>query len=342
MKPSKPDFDTDLPKSFSALKRTFMIGYRAEPKLLMLALGLALFMMIPDALIALWLKLLAEGAIANERRRLITASIGLALSATATWYLSVLSQRVQRRFRDRVAIALESHVARLQASVPTVEHHERPDYLDRLSMLRDQVFVLDHLFMSLFSTLGWLLRVVITLALLASIHPAMILLGVFALPTLYTSTQRPVAEREVAEAVTSHNRLAKHLFALATTAPPAKEVRVTNSADWLAQLRHEESAKWFRPVARSAWVTALWHTVAWSLFAAAYIASIVWVSTGLNRSVGQVVLVVFAGSRLARFVGATAGELGFLRGFWLDGTRRLAWLEDYARAAEAGRGSTGT
>src|SRR5207237_81706 len=26
----------------------------------------------------------------------------------------------------------------------------------------------------------------------------------------------------------------------------------------------------------------------------------------------------------------TVGEIGFLRGFWLEGSRRLAWLEDYA------------
>jgi hypothetical protein len=49
----------------------------------------------------------------------------------------------------------ESHVAQLQARVATIEHHERPEYLDRLSMLRDQIFALDHLFLSLFSTLGW-------------------------------------------------------------------------------------------------------------------------------------------------------------------------------------------
>ena len=55
----------------------------------------------------------------------------------------------QRRFRDRVAIALESHAAELQASVATVEHHERPDYLDRLAILRNQVFVLDHMYMAL-------------------------------------------------------------------------------------------------------------------------------------------------------------------------------------------------
>jgi ATP-binding cassette subfamily B protein len=33
---------------------------------------------------------------------------------------------------------------------------------------------------------------------------------------------------------------------------------------------------------------------------------------------------------LSSYVGATVGELGFLRGFWVYGARRLAWLEDYA------------
>ena len=36
------------------------------------------------------------------------------------------------------------------------------------------------------------------------------------------------------------------------------------------------------------------------------------------------------GSRLSAYIGATVGEIGFLRGFWMDGSRRLAWLEDYA------------
>ena len=60
------------------------------------------------------------------------AAIGLGVSAAATWFLRTVSTRVQRRFRDKVTIALESHVARLQASVATIAHHERPEYLDRL------------------------------------------------------------------------------------------------------------------------------------------------------------------------------------------------------------------
>ena len=48
-----------------------------------------------------------------------------------------------------------------------------------------------------------------------------------------------------------------------------------------------------------------------------------------------VLLVLAAGSRLSAYIGATVGEIGFLRGIWLDGAKRLAWLEDYAAALVA-------
>jgi ATP-binding cassette subfamily B protein len=325
----------DLPPAMRSLVRTFRLGYRAEPRLLALSLGLALLMMLPDALLALWLKFLVDGVLHHQRGRVIIAGVGLAVSVTATWYLSLLSQRVQRRFRDRVAIALESHVAHLQASVPTIEHHERPEYLDRLAMLRDQVFALDHMFMSLFSTLGWLFRLAITAALLGSIHPVLVLLMLFALPAFWVSTWRPAVERRLEESVIANTRLARHLFVLGTTAPPAKEVRVTNTGDWLATESRAAWKRWYAPVSKVRWATAAWHTLAWSIFAAAYIVAVVFVATGLDRGVGDVVLVLAAGTRLARYVGGTAGELGFLRGFWLDSSRRLTWLEDYAAGIDA-------
>ena len=51
-----------------SLVRTFKLGYRAEPRLLALSFGLALLMMLPDALLALWLKFLVDGVIASQRR----------------------------------------------------------------------------------------------------------------------------------------------------------------------------------------------------------------------------------------------------------------------------------
>ncbi|HYK65868.1 MAG TPA: ABC transporter ATP-binding protein, partial [Patescibacteria group bacterium] len=236
------------------------------------------------------------------------------------------------RFRDKVTIALEAHVARLQASIVTIAHQERPDYLDRLAVLRDQVFVLDHMYMSMFSTCGWILRLGVTVVLLVSISPALVLLILFALPTVLTSSWRPGIERAAEERGASANRLARHLFTVATTAPPGKEVRVTRIEKRLVKMRREAWERWYGPVASARWGSAGWHMVAWLIFAAGYVGAIVFVASVMRATSGQVLLVLAAGSRLSAYIGATVGEIGFLRGIWLDGSRRLAWLEDYAAA----------
>jgi ATP-binding cassette subfamily B protein len=315
-----------------ALKR----GYQAEPWLLSAAFGLSLLAALPDALLALWLKLLADGVLGGRRRLVLAAAAGLAVSAVATWFLRVISDRTQRRFRDRVTVALEAHVARLLASVATLEHHERPEYLDRLAVLRTQVFVLDHMYMSLFTTCGWILRLGVTLALLVSIHPALALLAAFALPTVLTSTWRPGVERAAEERGAAANRLARHLFDLATTAPPGKEVRVTRIGSRLAAGRREAWERWYGPVAAARRGSAGWHALGWAIFGAAYVAAVVFVASVLAASPGSVLLVLAAGARLSAYIGATVGEIGFLRGVWLDGSIRLAWLEDYAASLVEG------
>jgi ATP-binding cassette subfamily B protein len=279
--------------------------------------------------------LLGVGVLQHRPAMVLGSAIGLAVSAAATWFLRTVSTRVQRRFRDKVTIALESHVAQLQASIATVAHQERPEYLDRLSMLRNQVFVLDHMYMSLFSTLGWILRLGVTMALLASIHPALILLLVFAIPTVFTSTWRPQVERVAQERGAQAGRLARHLFTVATTAPPGKEVRVTGIGERLVAERRAAWERWYGPVAAARWGSAWWYALAWAVFGLAYMGAVVFVSFGLRAPASAVLLVLAAGGRLSAYIGATVGEIGFLRGFWMDGSRRLAWLEDYAASIAA-------
>jgi len=315
--------------------RALKLGYHHEPGLLAAAFVLALLAALPDALMALWLKLLGQGVLDHDRGLLRLAAVGLGLSATATWFLRTVSTRVQRHFRDKVTIALESHVARLQASIVTVTHQEQPAYLDRLSLLRDHVFVLDHMYMSVFSTCGWILRLGVTIGLLVSIHPALALLALFALPTVVTSSWRPGVERAAQERGAPSDRLAKHLFLTATTAPPGKEVRVTGIGDRLLADRRRAWEGWYGPVSAARWGSAAWHALAWATFGAGYIGAVVFVSSGLDAPVGDVLLILAAGSRLSSYIGATVGEIGFLRGIWLDGSRRMAWLEDYAESLRA-------
>jgi len=324
-----------LPPALSSMWRLCKLGYRNEPRLMVASFVVSQLAALPDALLALWLMLLGKGVLDHRSGMVQGAAIGLGVSTAATWFLRTVSTRVQRRFRDKVTIALEAHVARLQASVATVAHQERPEYLDRLSMLRNQVFVLDHMYMSLFSTLGWILRLGVTMALLASIHPALILLVVFAIPTVLTSTWRPEVERSAQERGAQSNRLARHLFTIATTGPAGKEVRVTGIGERLVTERRAAWEHWYRPVAAARRDSALWHALAWAIFGFAYVGAVVFVSSGLGAPADQVILVLAAGARLSAYIGATVGEIGFLRGFWMDGSRRLAWLEDYAASVAA-------
>src|SRR5262245_9342448 len=143
---SKPK-GSDLPPTIPSMWRLCKLGYRYEPALMGISLGLTLVAALPDALVALWFKIMADGISAHDMARLRFGAIALGISGVATWFLRVVGTRITRRFRDKVTIALESHVARLQASIPTIAHQERPEYLDRLAMLRDQIFVLDHMYL---------------------------------------------------------------------------------------------------------------------------------------------------------------------------------------------------
>jgi ATP-binding cassette subfamily B protein len=179
------------------------------------------------------------------------------------------------------------------------------------------------------------LRLGVTMVLLASIHPALLLLIVFAAPTVLTSTWRPEVERAAQESGAQVSRLARHLFNIGTTAAPGKEVRVTGIGALLARDRRSAWERWYGPVAAARWGSAFWHAVAWAVFGCAYAGCVVFVASYLRAPAAQVLLVLAAGARLSMYIGATVGEIGFLRGFWMDGSRRLAWLEDYAAEVAA-------
>lgn len=325
-----------LPPPLQSLWRMVKLAYAIEPRLLATSVLMTVAVALPQSLIGLWLALLVDGVQKGARTEVYLAAFGLALSATMLWWLEVVFDRISRRFRDRVSIAMEAHVARLHATVATIAHQERREHLDRLELLRRNTFGLDHLFMSLFSTLGWVLRLGIVVVLLVTrVHPALAVLVLFAVPTVVAATWRPGVERAVQERTAPYERRTRHLFQLATTAGPGKELRVSGNGPALVQARRDAWRRVYGPISAARWGTALWGALAWAIFGVGYVGAVVFTATRLDASPGQVVLVLVVGSQLSQFIGAAVGELGFLRTIWLDISRRLIWLEDYAAAAEA-------
>jgi ATP-binding cassette subfamily B protein len=109
-------------------------------------------------------------------------------------------------------------------------------------------------------------------------------------------------------------------------------VRVTGIGPRLVEQRRSSWEDWYGPVSRSRTGSAIWHSLAWAVFALAYVGGISYVASGIDAPAEDVLLVIAAGARLSAYIGMTVGEIGFLRGIWMDGSQRLAWLEDYAAA----------
>src|SRR5438874_13098141 len=84
-----------LPPALSSMWRLCRLGYRHEPRLMLAAFVLSQLSALPDALIALWLMLLGRGVLENRQPLVFGAAIGLAVSAGATWLLSIVRPRGQ-------------------------------------------------------------------------------------------------------------------------------------------------------------------------------------------------------------------------------------------------------
>ena len=250
----------------------------------------------------------------------------------------------QMRFRDRATIEVEAHVAQLQASVASIEHHERPAYLDRLQLLREQVFLLNHLYAAVFirrrarsaaSSSRSAARVDPSRARAADRVRGPVGVGV----DVARRRRAPRPRKRAAP----NQRLARHLFDLGTAGragqgDPRRRDRRTSSC----ARRARGVGRVVRRRVAAALASACWHTAAWTLFGLAY------VGVGRLRRVGartrppaMCCSRSAAGANLSRYLGVTVGQTEFLR-WTLDAAQRLAWLEDYAvapprdRRAEAG------
>lgn len=320
--------DADLPRLVPSLWLALRIAQRAEPRLLFASFFLVTAGWIPQSLNALWLRFVADGLLLNHDVQFAVGIGGLAGSAALGWLLSTAGGRVALHFSQRVTIAVEAHVARLQATTVGLEHHERPDHLDRLQMLKDQTYRLENIYRSFFNLLGAGARLLITVGLLVSIHPALALLLLFALPAATGMTLRQKAQRRAMQRAAPHTRLSRHLFSLLTTPDAGKEIRIQRVASRLAERRRRAWRTGFEMLAGARWMSSAWQAATWAVFGAGFVGAIAFVAVGLHASPGAVALTVAAGS-LSTYLSNTISQAGELN-WTADAARRLAWLDGYA------------
>jgi ATP-binding cassette subfamily B protein len=341
--PARDPALAELPGGASALRFILRLGFRYQPALLWVSLGVTLAGALPDALFALWLGLLAQGLRDPghpDHARLVVAGCGLAFSCVGGWALRAGGDRLHTRFRQRLAVALETHVARLQATSVGIEQHERPDVLDRLAMLRDQVFTLDHIFLSVFGTFGVLLRLLVVMGVLATVRAPMLFLGIAAIPPVWAAARRGRVESKVWEGAASERRRSRHLFVLGTESASAKELRVAGATEAIDAARAAAWRSFIVPIQRVRIMSALVQTAAWAVFAGAFVFAMLVVTRGSGPDrAADTLVVIAAGARLTAYIGAAATEVDTW-GFFIQGSQRLLWLERLVE--DRRRGATGS
>ncbi|NYH50474.1 ATP-binding cassette subfamily B protein [Nocardiopsis arvandica] len=333
-----PAEDHPLPSSWRGLGRTLRLGWTASPGLIAVAFATTVGAALPDVLIAAALALLADAVLSGNQAGVIAAAVLLGALAVMSWLLRVLSERANRRFADRTAVFMEAHVVRLQSGIPSLEHHERPSYVNRVQLVRDHADTLSEVYQYLFQAVGAVLRLVLTIALVMTVHPLLGLLGLFAVPIALVSHWRGGAEHALEERLGHHERLARHFFLLGTKASSGRELRVARTRERVRQGRHQAWAARHHAMSRARWTTTAWQSIALTVFSGAFVGAVAGVALN-GGSAAEVVLLLTVGSRLAQYIGETLSQVHFLRMIWLEGGRRLLWLEELSSMA-AGRSPT--
>ncbi len=235
---------------------------------------------------------------------------------------------------EKAGAAVNRRLMRLMAETPGIEHHELPEYLDRLDLLREQG-----------SMLGWMtnatagiVRVVVQLvasgALLARLHPALLLLPLFGVVSFLSGRQAQLLHKRAEEATAEHERLRRHLFDTATDAAAGKELRVFGLADELVARHHAVSDTIIARRDQAEWQGAVLRSVDALVSAGSYVGAIgiVLVLAIQGRATpGDVVLAVGLAAGMEQIVMTAVGYgAHFLRVLWV--AERFLWLEDYAHA----------
>lgn len=294
------------------------------------------------ALFAIWLKYLTDGVVEQNTTYILIGVAGIAGVQALAFVISLVANDLRLVLGERVGFAFDRELSRLVASVSGLEHFERPDYRDKLELLRKSQTALGGSLNSLLNVVNGVVGGVGTLAVLASLDPALLLLALFVLPAVPLAGVQQKWQRESEESSATPSRLALHLRGLTTDRNAGMELRVFG-------LQEEVRAR-FRSAALAARRATLWaeRRIAWTnagrqlFFALGYVAAIAYMLRSAVRgqaTVGDVVAAVYVCRQVAGSIIGPIFSVSRL-GAILRAAERLLWLRDYAEADAEGRSGT--
>lgn len=309
-------------------------GFRADPARAVASLALRVAAGIAPVVFALALaSLVASAHPGGPRRATLVAAVALAGAVAARAVVDELGWKISQVLEERTSHLVDREIIGIVAGLPGLEHFERSAYLDRIDRIRDEQWLLSMSIQAILNNIALVFQVVASIGLLASVDVWMLALPLFAIPSVLAGAKAQKIWQRVAEENESDWRASYDLLRLATTVPPAKEIRVFGLAPVLldrnrALTRH--IAAWTR---RAHFEKAALVVAARCVFVLGYGLAMLLVAhrvaTGA-ASVGDLVLTAVLAGQVMEQVQHVSNN-----GAWLEWTltavRRYVWLLEYAK-----------
>ncbi|HVE92879.1 MAG TPA: ABC transporter ATP-binding protein [Actinomycetota bacterium] len=303
------------------------------------ALALATALLVPLSWVmlpleALWIRRLVDSVTQNPAEANF-AAVALAATVCGMWLTSTVGERVMRTLGNRLGLVLDRQMTRLWTRIPGLEHHERPEYLDRLELLRTESWILKQALESFMHFAGISARLAISVVLLVRLHPLLLLLPAAGIPSFLTG--RSVEKRldRVQLRTAPSRRLSRHLFDLATSAGAGKELRVFAAGDEILRRRRTAWRDAHDREFAVQWRGAAATTAAAIFFSAGYAAAVALMVVRASQgraSAGDVVMALVLSAQMNGMLGSAVGQTTWLVGA-LRTASRYVWLQDYAAGA---------
>jgi ATP-binding cassette subfamily B protein len=317
-----------------ALTLAVVTAYRADPWRSVGVLVASTFAAIAGVLTAFWLKELVDSAADHDVDAALAAAAGIGVTAGLGLMARATVTRMLFPLKENTALYLDTRLIALVAGIPTVEHHERPGYLDRLEVLRNEMDVLGFAGIQTAGALSLLLQIGLTGVLLASVNPLLLAVPLFAAPSLWAGARAERIRQGGLDATADRSRRARQLFELATSPGAGKELRVFGVGNELRQRHRTDWNEVDESLDAAARRGLAWEAMSWLFFSAGYAAAIALVVDEAVRgraSVGDVVLALALVAQVNGQVSAAVGTVSqAVRTVKVAG--RYLWLSDYAQS----------
>jgi ATP-binding cassette subfamily B protein len=211
----------------------------ADRRLAGLIVGTLVLAAIAGALQSLALKMIVDAAVDQRWTFAVVAAVAGGVGAGLLGSAERAMSDTEHVVANEVGLLVDRNSLELAASIPGIEHLERPAYLDQLALVRSGGPALMRAVFTLTRTAALAISVVSSLWLVAAVHPLLILTPLAAIPT---AVLVPRSERFVDRArgvAAERQRAATQLHQLFLSPGPAMELRVFGATERLDERSDE-------------------------------------------------------------------------------------------------------